>query len=427
MAELQNFITTFVDEYELDTTETDSVLLAIKSKFNELGNVDVNWKNEWSDLYIMNVSNKSNLNSAFVRKCNGTIFDQNTHKVVCYSFPVFLDETEMPLPLPEGKINMESMYDGTLMKLFFHPSTGKWETATVKCFDASKSRWSSVKSFHDLFVEAVGKDFNYAGLDRNKCYIGILIHPENKLVTDYYNGTNSAFKTPMFVHTGTCNLETLEFENDYEKLNSNTVIRPEKFEFENVEEMKRVLADNVGQPIRPGFVYFDHVSGERYKFMSPRYTEFKTLRGNIQNMKYRLLEMQGNNAVINKFLESFPEYKKLNTEVEQDVAKLATNVFRNYSNYYFKHLKDKRMPSEIFEIVKAVNWKYKEDLEKVGGDKSRVPTNPETIAYFLVTRYPFEHLANVLGYYQNNNHRPSIKPTVRNVGRKRANPGERGK
>jgi hypothetical protein len=422
MADLQNFVDNFVKAK--GDADNDTILASIRTEFiaKKYG-VDVNWR-EFSDLYIMNVSNRSNLADPFVRKCNGTIFDQNTHKIVCYSFPVFLDGKDLSGLNDTTPIKVESMYDGTLMKLFFHPSSGKWETATVKCFDASKSRWTSKKTFHDLFVETVGKDFNYNALDRSKCYIGILIHPENKLVTDYYNcpEMEDRFNAPVFVHTGTCDLTTLTFDKDYIKLVGDNIIKPQEFAFANMAEMNNHLVENVGQPIRPGFVYLDEATGERYKFMSPRYTEFKELRGNVQNMKYRLLEMQGNNKIVTKFLKSFPEYTDLNNEVKEDVMDLAVEVFKNYSNYYFKHMKDRRMSPDIFEAVKAVNWKYKEDLEKVGGDRSRIPTNPDTIAYFLVTRYPFEKLTQLLKYNSNNNH----VPRVESVGGKPHTYGRRG-
>lgn len=438
MAELQKFVANLVQSKA--DADTESILAAIRAEFtSKKHGVDVNWR-DFSDLYIMNVSNRSNLTDSFVRKCNGTIFDQNTHQIICYSFPVFLEGKDLPSVDTITPFKVESMYDGTLMKLFFHPSSGKWETATVKCFDASKSRWSSKKSFHDLFVETIGNNFNYSSLNPKKCYIGILIHPENKLVTDYYNcpEVEDRFKTPMFVHTGTCDLQTLTFDADYEKLPGDNIIKPQEFTFINMAEMNKYLEENVGQPIRPGFVYLDETTGERYKFMSPRYTEFKELRGNIQNMKYRILEMQGNDQIINKFLRSFPEYAPLNKEVQDDVADLAIDIFKHYSNYYFKHMKDKRMPPDIFEAVKAVNWKYKEDLEKVGGDRSRVPTNPDTIAYFLVTRYPFDKLSQMLGYHSNNNHvpkpqpqayRPPVgrgKPTGRGPPRGRGKPTGRG-
>lgn len=406
MADVQKFINTLIEENGDDIRKLRQKLASL--------HIDLNWR-DFSDLYILNVSNKSDLSNPLVRKCNGVVFDQNTHKIVCYSFPVFMNQEDYPGTLPGANpgivtpvaagagnpIKVESMYDGTLMKIFYHPSSGKWETATTKCFDAARSHWTSKKSFHQLLMETLGAEFNFASLDKKKCYIGLLIHPENKLVSDYS-------REQIFVHTGTCNLETLEFEDNYTKLPGDNIILPEKKEFANVEELTNFLKkEELKQPIRPGFICL--LNGERYKFMSPHYTMCKELRGNIQNMKYRLLEMQSTPDELQKFIKLFPEFNELNEEVKDDIAQLGEDVYRNYANYYFKHQKDKKYPDDIFDAIKAVNTKYREDLEKVGGDRSRIKTDASTIAQFLVTKYPFDRLCALLGYKENTNRKEKVK------------------
>lgn len=427
MADIQAFINNLVkataEADKAQKTEPDAVMRQLRQKLSSAEfHIDVNWR-DFSDLYILNVSNKSKLENPFVRKCNGVIFDQNTHKIVCYSFPVFMDKEDYPNP-PDQPLQVESMYDGTLMKIFYHPSSGKWETATTKCFDADRSHWTSKKSFHELLMETLGPKFNFNELDKTKCYIGLLIHPENKLVSDYFGDGEGRFKEPTFVHTGTCNLETLEFDPNYEKLKSDSVVLPEKKEFANVDALMNFLkGEEMTQPIRPGFICL--VNGERYKFVSPHYTMCKELRGNIQNMKYRLLNlMQTDETAQRKFLKLFPEYNDLNQEVKNDVAQLGETVYRNYGNYYFKQQKDKKYPDDIFEVMKAFNNKYREDLEKVGGDRSRIKTDVTSVTQFLVSKYPFEKLTALLGYKENNNRKE--KPVQKPVQQPRGPPRGRG-
>jgi len=398
MTEIQKFITDLVD----DCHEEDVLRTIRKKLLSSEYQVDTNWR-DYSNSYILNVSNRSKLDDAFVRQCNGVIFDQDTHRIICYSFPVFRNEEDYPAD-PEQEVEAESMYDGTLMKLYWCPSENRWRTATTKCFDASRSRWSSQKTFHELLMNDTMHDLDLDTLDKNKCYIGILIHPENKLVSDYYHCKNETnrFTTPVFVHTGTCNLETLEFEDDYEKLASRHAILPEKKTFSSVADMKQALLNEKEQPIRPGYVV--KIGTERYKFMTPSYIQNKELRGNVQNMRYRLLEFQGRDEILEQFLESFPEYIDLEKEVKEDVMELSRTIYRHYSNYYFRNQRMRRMPPAIFEAVKAVNWRYRDELRKVG-DKSLVLTNPTTIAQFLVSRYPFDKLVELLGphYIKNTN------------------------
>jgi hypothetical protein len=115
------------------------------------------------------------------------------------------------------------------------------------------------------------------------------------------------------------------------------------------------------------------------------------------------MQTEQNDSTLTQFLKLFPEYTTLNNEVKNDIDNLGTTVYRYYSNYYFKHQKDKRYPDDIFDAIKAINLNYRNDLERVGGDRSRLKTDAGSISYFLVTKYPFDKLVKLIGYKENTN------------------------
>ena len=197
--------------------------------------------------------------------------------------------------------NIEPITDGAIIRVWWYKN--QWSVSTIKCIDARDANWSNNKSFYDLFDEAAKVcGLDYTRLGKNCCYTFVLRHPVNHMIIEYEN--------PSIVHLCTVDLLTEEYiyiENDV------GIPQVQKMSFDNFKTFQEAL--NI--PIEPQVLTSDHNLGyilthkrtkNKYKFETPSYSRARELKGNVPNIKYRIIDLIKNDE-IDEFLQYFPQYK----------------------------------------------------------------------------------------------------------------------
>ena len=114
---------------------------------------------ELCNLYLLVTDKNADKNdlTPLQMECNGIILEKDTNKIVCMCQNKFTDIVQNEGQVSQienlkhrySKFRMEYCEDGTVIRLYYYD--GYWRTATTRCIDATKSYWSSEKTFNDMF------------------------------------------------------------------------------------------------------------------------------------------------------------------------------------------------------------------------------------------------------------------------------------
>ena len=250
---------------------------------------------------------------------------------------------------------IQELYDGTLIKLFNYE--GEWYTATNKCTDASRSRWLSDRSYDELFRDV---NINYNSLNPDYCYAFILLHPENRMMCEYFK--------PAIVHVGSfdlkelCEINTGDF-TEYDAMdllgedsdlinntnNNESIIRnPKTVNFENITELlesfdtlNEKFTDN--NYVFPGYFLVNNKTGDRIKIMNPKFKYLMNIKGNSRNMVYRICELMKIPNELEEFEYYFPEYS--------DDVKTAKTIVTKVGNYIYEEWKNNNNERKLKNIL----------------------------------------------------------------------------
>jgi hypothetical protein len=149
------------------------------------------------NLFMIYITDYSQLDNDLVRECNGIILDRNNYSIVAYGMDRMFNKTEDyhsgSYELPDGNDTDTSEYtfeeaeDGTVLTVFYYIDS--WLVATKRNIDASKVKWSSHRNFYQLLSDAIPNQNVQVtfdkDLDRNFTHSFILLHPENHLVVPH--------------------------------------------------------------------------------------------------------------------------------------------------------------------------------------------------------------------------------------------------
>lgn len=148
----------------------------------------------------------------------GLVVDTKTKNIIMKSFPktpnIILNGDYRIL---RDDIKYGRKYDGTVIRVRYWDD--KWRVSTHKKIDCSNSRYGSEMTFGEMFEEACKKyDFKIETLEKDKCYVFILVHPENQFIKTnvsepelYHIDTLITSKKKMF---GLTNMKSIYLKSD---------------------------------------------------------------------------------------------------------------------------------------------------------------------------------------------------------------------
>lgn len=311
-----------------------------------------------SNLYLLVPTENSDIHNKVVRECNGIILDKNTNQVVSYGLDrVFLISEIEDSGIDWDSLNYNKCIDGTLIRVYYY--NAKWNVSTTKCINSKKSRWSSNKSFYDLFMDC-GLDFE--SLDKNNCYCYILQHPETRLVVPHI--------LPLATLVGIRNMNTFELT-----FFSIPALIPENNKLEFIKNQSFTNGS-----------FLTEYNGMTIRIDSDEFEKVRNLRANVPDIKMKYIEYYNDQDKKDDLVKYFPECIPVFKQVELDIQIHASRIQDLYYKFYVKKQKTLTIP-----------FKYERTLNQLHGQfkKTKVVTTKAIVVEKLIS-LPFEILYWIL-------------------------------
>ncbi len=337
----------FVKELSFEQVQLECEKLKIRVKSHD-------------NLYMLNFMDDADFTNPIVRQANGVIFEKETNKLVHYSFEKYYENSsvsndtyDLDLKYDEyGRLLGGECYpfiEGSLIKVYYYNNA--WCVSTSKCIDASRSYWSSNKSFDELFRETVLSEGFYDKLDKNCCYTYILQHPE--IIT-----INQVLK-PKLILLNTINPDTVD--SIYCK-NSDIPIDNECY-----------------------VIHLDH--GKSVKVLSDNFVKWKSILSEYKDIGM-IYYANINNKEITDYLQT--RFVSVDFKMYDDILlKVAKNIHNLYFGVYINrnvYLVPGRYQRTLYQLHARFHQTKEKTTLSIVLDKLK-SLKPKTLAYVLGYRY----------------------------------------
>jgi len=239
---------------------------------NEL---DINFK-AYDDRIIFKYTMKSPKYNKIIKECRGIILSLPDYNVMARGFDRFYNFSEGNDCETFNWDNciIFNKLDGSCLKCF--NDGNKWCVSTNGTAFAEGTTPMG-KTYHDLFVEAIGMDLQEAfdGFNTSLTFIFELTSPENRIVTKY-NKTSATLLAIRDNKTG----KYSEYDrlDKFVKYNADKFGLCESYDINNEKDLKEFVEGR--NPLDEGCVLYDVGTQMRIKMKSSSYVSIHHLRGN---------------------------------------------------------------------------------------------------------------------------------------------------
>jgi len=259
----------------------------------------------------------------------------------------------------------------TLIRAWFHDN--RWHLSTHKKIDAYNSRWSSQKSYGELFCEAIHHyvkngelkdkilyeldedimDCFFATLRTDRVYAFLLrTNNDNRIVC-------KAPTNPTIYLAGEFDTNTFKYTEE----NSSGISRPDELFFSDIESLFNNLDNTDTDKFQGIMVYSFNEYGElekTIKLTSKNYMDLYHVRGNCPSLIMRYIEIRNDPITFKQFIELYPEHTDLFNEIENSVLNLIINT---YSLYVQKYINKQyiKFPKHYVLLLKDLHNFYLQD------------------------------------------------------------------
>ena len=316
-----------------------------------------------SNLAVIFNDKDSNIDNEFVRFFNGVIIEKSSLKIVCYTFDKCMEEDNLNENLINNDLTIQPVYEGTLIRAYYYDN--KWNISTKKMINAYNAKWSSQKSFGDMFEEIFGNLLCVENSFPRKdcCYSFLMGHQENNILKIDRNflihlNTVDLINYVEVDYRFNCNIRNITHINDY----SNSMINMNKEQLTaHIDNLTNNNDLIIGTEI--GYMFVNK-NGVKQKFMKKYYKEVRELWGNTNNRLFRYLHLRKNPDKLKKYLEIFIEDKQKFLSYETYLMNVATFILNVYRN---RHISKQitKVPFYIKDIIYKVHGLYLQTKNKV--------------------------------------------------------------
>lgn len=340
---------------------------------------------EDTNKYMLLFTEKSDLTLPEVRECTGIIFEKETNQLLHFSFPKCYEGTKQSEETYLSKIKQTEVtelynvselknykinlyFTGSMIKLYFF--NDRWQIASSKNLDASKSFWASKKSFKELFIDAIeiSEDIEYfdfiGKLDVNCCYTYIIQHPENCSLIKV--------KTPLAFILNKVNVETLKEEiPDIDNMCVEKSLQDVLYNKKGVTENYLIYNLN-----KDGNVI------SRVKVLSNEYEKVKELYGNYPDIGLRYIEVYENELLKKELRETFiHDISKFN-KIDILYNKAIKCIEMSYKNVYINESRTLNdIPKSHVPIIQYIKQNSTSIIEYLKNKNSK------QVAYIIMYTY----------------------------------------
>jgi hypothetical protein len=285
--------------------------------------------------------------------CRSVIFNiDNT--VVVFSPPKSVSTDVFINKYHETKawlIKAEEFVEGTMINVFFDPSSLQWEISTRNTVGATSKFYksSTSKTFREMFFEAATVcNLDIYKLNKDLCYSFVMQHPNNRIVISFKEPR--LFLVSVYLINNSLNnvkvycLDIDDYKPFFNEMET-TVQFPAAYEFDKYSDLiDKYASMNTSYDI-VGVVIHNRITGERTKIRNPVYEQVRNLRGNQPKLQYQYLCLRQEGKV-KDFLIYYPENKK-EFSAFRDQLHLYTNAL--YTNYVSCYIKKEKSLMEYSE------------------------------------------------------------------------------
>lgn len=280
---------------------------------------------------------------------NGIILEKDTNKIVCMCKKQFTIHTNQLFIEQNKDVGvLEYCEDGTVIRLYNYK--GEWKTATTRCTDATKSFWSSSKTFDDLFYEIFNKE-DFVNLDTDYTYIFVLIHNENRIVIKH--------SVNKLIYINKINNITRKEHFDKETLFENYLIE----NTQSASYQKELQFDKRGYILR---IFDEKTNSWNYhQYDFPEYLEIKDIRGNVPLIRIRYLELLNNPDKLQMLEDYYQEHYMVFCMIKHCLCNLYKNVHITYIKSHVQHKITVTETDLFYKTLKQLHGQYKKTGNKI--------------------------------------------------------------
>jgi len=328
----------------------------------------VNVMDQEDNLQILNYTECRNDSPEELKKVRGRVQEISTGRILFETFP-YTEEYGLDTHREElvGKVGDLAQWDvfysleGTLLRVFWYGE--RWYISTNKKLNAFKSRWSSRKSFGELFRDGlVGMMENENALEKlmgvlNQKVVYLFLvrsNAENRVVCQVEKN-----KKEHIVFVGGWNEEKKSLDREWKHedicpmLGSSRV--PESF-LTSQEALFQGIADMDMKKFQ-GAILFHKTENRQMKILSETYHQLLEIRGNNPNLRFRYLEVRLQEDKKKVLYDLYPMYQDLFLDYENILYNIAKLVRYYYIQRYIKN-KYVTLPKEEYVLMKKCHDWY---------------------------------------------------------------------
>ena len=314
---------------------------------------------EYKNMFMVNFTEKTNMNDTINRQANGIIFEKGTKKLLHYSFEKCYEGLGVPgndtdtfdvKNLNGDPFSIDLYFEGSVIKLFYHNEV--WNVATSRGMDAASNFWLSDKSFKQLFEECVENtyetDFSSFTecLDKKYFYTYLIQHPENTL-----NKTG----VPVVYPLNKVNSETMVEEK--EESGDMTIIHKTEDTSVLEEFLKNKSKNNNFM-----MMVYDKETGiikKRVKLLSTELKRKTELNGKYYDICLGYLRFVfDENCEKHEYYDLFPEFSDKFDNMEMLFSKAVVNIHKCYIDRNI-HKKTTDVPEKYERTLVQLHGQYK--------------------------------------------------------------------
>ena len=312
----------------------------------------------------------------------GVIVNEATGEIVCQSYPftpeILVDDVVTALPIFSEDMVLYPSCEGTVIRLFYD---GMWRISTHRKIDADGSGWSG-PTFGSMFRELF-EDFD--ALDTNLCYTLLMSHNKNRLIY--------TVPEPQLLLVTVYNRSEQRFLSSAELRDLPEYGWKYPVQIDGVltgEDLQRLVNDHPPTFAFTGVIVLDDPTNPKpRKFVSQRYLDLRTARGNEPSLRDRYIQVRGTNEA-DILREWYTDDAHVFENVEREFDHLVFRLHRMYLNRYIgKNFS--QLPKEEFVTLQRCHTWHCENrqenivtLEKV---QEFLNTTPNYYVLIMLNRY----------------------------------------
>ena len=350
---------------------------------------------------------KSDENGNYYSDYKSVITNKNDD-VVSYAIPRSIEMELFMEENPAADCVVEEFVEGTMVSLFYDPSSEKlyvpeleqligsdnrgnqgWNISTRASIGAKNSFYRSfdgsiTSSFATLFIDcAKQSELDLSQLNKNMCYNFVIKHVDNKVVNtiranslyiigvyEIKKNDNNRF-TINNVHS-TCETTMLS----HAKINKPSVFDSEGiFDWDDLHERYNFIGQETcnvfeynmqNNTVLMGYIIKNERTGRHTKLRNPVYDYMRTLRGNQPKLEHHYLALRQDKKV-QEFIHVFPEYKDAFDGFLQKIVEYTQELNRLYIQLNVtKKAEFKDIGYEYRNHINAIHYKYRTELRDKG-------------------------------------------------------------